>query len=475
MIAELTVKTHPLMIFKFTRRYIFILLFPLFRGLLNYGATGSLSSLVIMELILAFLIIFVSVLRWMSFSVIFRDDCLVVDSGVIIRRHAVMPTEKISVSYTGHNPLLALLGAVSVRIDTDSGFRKKADFEIYFSRKAAKAYELMFEPKNDGKIRYRSRFGMAVIMALANASALTGLIVLAPAINRAGEVLGDRLNYNLRDTLSLATALIGKIIPPAATVIAIIFVAGFAVSFLITFFKYIPFCMHESDDKITVEHGFISYHRTVINRPSINAVVVNIPPVMRALRFCWVGISAAGYGKKRGESEVVLPAVNMRQANDFQLGIFDLSDDGRYDLTCSRRVLKRAVYMPAILLMLSVVAEVILVLLFSAFSGMIALIITFVQLIILYFLSVRINYQRNGGVSIYDGVTMHSYKRLTIKKMRVKKDKTCMIRISEGPFERRYGVVRMAVTVRSERPMTLTAANLDKNMTNKLIDRYFRV
>lgn len=105
---------------------------------------------------------------------------------------------------------------------------------------------------------------------------------------------------------------------------------------------------------------------------------------------------------------------------------------------------------------------------------MILLIMSFIQLVTLYYLSVRVDYQRNGGVSFYDGVVMDSYRRLTLKKLRVKRDKACMIKISQGPFERKYGVVRMAVTVRSQRPLTLKAVNLDKNEAEKAVRRYFK-
>ena len=51
MSEEKRIKTHPLMIFKFTRRYIYVLLLPLIRSLFNYGTTGVLSNLVITELV----------------------------------------------------------------------------------------------------------------------------------------------------------------------------------------------------------------------------------------------------------------------------------------------------------------------------------------------------------------------------------------------------------------------------------------
>ncbi len=462
------------MIFRFMRRYIFILLFPIVRSLLNYGATGALSRLVIMEIVLAILIIVMSVLRWLFFSVTFREDCIVVDSGIFVRRHAVMPVEKVSVSGIVSGPMLFLFSAVSVRIDTDSGFGEKADFEIYFSRKNAEAFSTLMRFDDSGIVRYRSKIMLALVMALANASALTGLIILAPAVKRSGEILGNEINDRLLETLTLANALLGKIVPPAATMIAVIFIAGFGVSFLLSIIKYVPFKMVDTGEKIILKHGLISRYTVVINRGSINAVVINIPPVMRLFRFCWVGVSAAGYGKKRGESEVAIPAINLRQATDFQLGMFGVLAKDRFDLTCPKRTRRRIVQMPALLLALTVCVEVFLMLLFELFSGMIALVMTFLQIVIVYYISVRLDYQKNGGVSIYDGIVMRSYKRLTVKKMRVKKDKTCMIKVSQGPFERRYGVARVAVTVRSERPMTLKATNLDQNKTNELINRYFK-
>ena len=195
---------------------------------------------------------------------------------------------------------------------------------------------------------------------------------------------------------------------------------------------------------------------------------------MRFLRFCWVGVSSSGYGKRRGESEVVLPAVKLREANDFQLRIFDISVKEKYDLSCPRRTMKRAVILPLTILALSILLEIYLINIFHVFSGMIVLIMSFIQLVTIYYLSVRVDYQRNGGVSFYDGVVMDSYRRLTLKKLRVKRDKACMIKISQGPFERKYGVVRMAVTVRSQRPLTLKAVNLDKKEAEKAVRRYFK-
>ncbi len=474
MTEEKRIKTHPLMIFKFTRRYIFILLLPLFRGLFNYGATGALSSLVITELVLSVLIIFISVLRWLSFSLTFHVDCIVVDFGIFVRRHAVIPLSKVSVMSIIRGPVLYLFGAVSARLDTDSGRGEKADFEIYLSYKKAKLFSSVITDENKGHLRYRSRMGMAAIMAIANASALTGLIILAPAIKRMGEILGRRINDSLRDTLSIASALLGRIVPPAATIIAVIFVSGFAVSFILSFIKYTPFKLYDSHRKITIKHGFVSHHTTEIAREYINAVIIIVPPIMRLLRFCWVGVSSAGYGKRRGESEVVLPAVKLSEADNFQLGIFDISVKEKYDLTCPKRTFKRAVTLPLLIFAFSVLLEIYLVNMFQIFSGMTVLIMTFIQLVIFYFLSVRLDYQKNGGVSFYDGVVMDSYRRLTLKKLRVKRDKACMIKISEGPFERRYGVVRIAVTVRSQRPLTLKAVNLDKKDTEEAIKRYFK-
>ena len=474
MSEEKRIKTHPLMIFKFTRRYIYVLLLPLIRSLFNYGTTGVLSNLVITELVLSAFIIMVSVMRWLSFTLTVHTDCVIVDFGVFVRRHAVIPLSKVSVLSVIKGPLLFLFGAVSARIDTDSGRGEKADFEIYLGFKNAKLLLSAVSNEKIGEIRYRSRIGMAAIMATANASALTGLIILAPAIKRMGEILGRQINNDLRDTLSLASALLGRIVPPAATIIAIVFVSGFAVSFFLSFIKYTPFKMFDSRGKITIKHGFISHHTTEIAREYINAVIIIVPPIMRLLRFCWVGISSAGYGKKRGESEVVLPAVKLSEANNFQLRIFDISVKENYDLSCPKRTMKRAVILPLAILILSVLIEIYLINLFRVFSGMILLIMSFVQLVTIYFLSVRVDYQRNGGVSFYDGVVMDSYRRLTLKKLRVKKDKACMIKISEGPFERKYGVVRMAVTVRSQRPLTLKAINLDKKEAEKAIQRYFK-
>ena len=92
-------------------------------------------------------------------------DCVIVDFGVFVRRHAVIPLSKVSVLSVIKGPLLFLFGAVSARIDTDSGRGEKADFEIYLGFKNAKLLLSAVSNEKIGEIRYRSRIGMAAIMA----------------------------------------------------------------------------------------------------------------------------------------------------------------------------------------------------------------------------------------------------------------------------------------------------------------------
>ena len=124
------IRTHPLMIVGYLKPYLFVLLLPLLRGLLNYGTSGVLSRLIVGEALLAFVITSAAVAKWLLCRLTISDDLIRIREGLLFVKEAMIPRDKISSMFVETKPLLWLFRGLIVRFDTEAGRPGKSDFDL---------------------------------------------------------------------------------------------------------------------------------------------------------------------------------------------------------------------------------------------------------------------------------------------------------------------------------------------------------
>ena len=106
-----TYRGHPLMIFSFLKPFLFVLVIPVIKGLLQYLIYGRISGVISFEIYLFAAILLIAVARWLSFSVVHTDKSLTINSGMIFKSHAKISLDKLSCFSQTVNPILKLSAA----------------------------------------------------------------------------------------------------------------------------------------------------------------------------------------------------------------------------------------------------------------------------------------------------------------------------------------------------------------------------
>ncbi len=473
---RISFRLHPLNIFKFFRKLLFILLLPLLRSILNYGLQGTLSTLVRWETALAVALLAYGMLRWARFLIWVEGDTLFIRSGIFFRKEAQLSISTVTCVYVENDPLLTLVGAAKVSLDTNAGEFKNSDFEFYLSRKRTGELCDALKTVTPRNRIYLCNLRQIALMSLSSASALSGLLVAASIINNSGKLLGDTLEKRLVETLNLVTELFSRIIPPAATTLAALLVAGSCVSFIVTLVKHISFVVHCNKKGVLIEQGLFRHKRSYIRREAIGVGIISMPPLLHLFRRTSLCIHASGYGTSNGERSILFPVEKAREAEKsmHMLGI-DLCKGDSLSLRVPRRAMSRAVFLPILLLLLLIAVTAFAVWLMPNLNQIILLFAVFVGVICIYWLYMRVSHVRLGGAQLRNGLRIFGYRGLTLADSRFKKGCVDSIIVSEGPFDRRRGLCSLQATLRGEKAYRAKTVNLDKIEVEREINSIFNV
>lgn len=123
-----------------------------------------------------------------------------------------------------------------MHIDTPGAIRNKSDISLILSRRKTRhVIDRIFE-EDDVTVLYKSSFLRILVMAATWSNSITGLLIFAPFISRAGTVLGEEFSAKLYEGINLGVYLAAIGLPPAAAYIAGILVFGYVVAYLYRYF-----------------------------------------------------------------------------------------------------------------------------------------------------------------------------------------------------------------------------------------------
>ncbi len=475
MSVPFSTATHPLAIISSVRRLAFILLVPILRGLLNFGASGILSATVKWELALIAALGVLGFLRWRKCRIVVSGEIFCMHSGVFINRSAVIKLTKITCVAVERQPLIDVFGAVKVTVSTDAGRGNRAKLKFYLSHKRANALCTAIGAQVPKNRIYLCSAAHIVLMSLSNASALSGLLIAASVVENLGRLLGNALEERLLETITLVNALTNRLVPPAASILAAALVIGFFVSFLLTLLKHSSFVVRSSSTTLAVEQGIIWRKRSVINQRAVLAAIITAPPLLRIFGCCSLRLVASGFGNGNGEKSVVFPVEKISRARRSMqtLGIRSCCHD--ITLKVPRRAIRRAVFVPTVIL-ICIIGGVVLAQLFESQLAQLASVVGVCAAVVdLYWLALRLYHSRHGGAHLSGDVRVLGYKALTMTDGYFDLERIESIKVSEGPFDRRHGFCSLRVTALGKQAASVKTVNLDKRQVLNELNRLYDV
>ena len=224
-------KAHPIMIIRLMKPYIFVLILPLFRALIQYVTKGEMDGLLSLELVAFGFVLTMAILGWRAISITVGDRYITVKKGVLIKSCAVIEVSRLSSISLKQNIIDLMFGAVDCSVNTEAGRPQKSDFELKMSKNDAKRlFKCIYGEEKQTVIKF-SAYRIA-LLAAATSSAATGIIVGVPIINKASDLVGIAISDMLLDEINNVSSRFDSVFPPIVNTVTVILLFAYIVSFL---------------------------------------------------------------------------------------------------------------------------------------------------------------------------------------------------------------------------------------------------
>ncbi len=455
-------RAHPLMILSFIRPFLFALVIPLVSALIRYLTDRKPNNILAFELLILAGITLIGVARYYSFKLIISENMLTIKIGIIFVRTSRISLSKLSSVQSEYTPLDLIFRSVTYSINTEAGSLKKSDFKFKLWRKdGTEISEYLYADKTVSRIKF-SAIKVAV-MAAATSSAATGMVIGVPVIRRVGKLLGIGLEEMLFDEINTVSNKFQTYFPPIVNTVTLVFLLGYAVSFVYSFIKHVNFKLSFGEESLVVHSGFFVRFKTAFKRSRVNNVKIEQTLLMRLIRRFSLKVSVGGFDDAKSVSQVVVPSGKKADIlSDFGEYFPFLVSDGR-TLHPKRtpRIRNRIFMWPLIYLLINLAISTPLILAFPEFDRLIQF-LNLVVFVVLLCLTASLVYEyRHGKLKISDNIFAQSNRFFGTRAFYSPKKNIGQIKITRFRFDRDNGICRVRFTVCSENADSIRVRFLD--------------
>lgn len=469
-------KAHPLMIISLIKPFLFILILPVLKGVIQYIIHREVTGVLTLELIAFMIISLIAGLRCKSFRLICGKTTVTVKMGIFFKTKSVIGVDKLSSVQTVQNPIDTVFHSVTYKINTEAGPKGKPDFEFKLSvTDSAQVSELLYGKENYTAVKF-SVIKVAA-MAATTSSAVTGMIIGVPIINKTGKLLGLALSDMLFKEINNVSGQVKSYFPPIVNTITLIFLLSYAVSFVYSLFKYINFKLFLEHDKLEVRSGFFVRSRTAFKKDSVNDVIIDQTPLMRVFKRYAMKVSVGGYGNSKSEAAVIVPSGRHGEIKrQFSIYFPFLAPDGKTLHAKRDKITKnRFLYFPGLYFVITVSASILLTLLFERFGRLILFLTLVACCMILYYGQLRLFEFRFGKLRMGKNVYAQTIKWFNTCELYCPKENVGEIKIIRNIPDIPLKTCKVVISVRSESADRIKVRHLNYAEVKKSIEECYGI
>lgn len=442
------------MILSLIKPFLFVLILPVLKGAVQYLIYRRITGVFTLEAAALIVMLLAAFLRFRSFSIVCGKNGVKIREGVFLKKTSYIAVSKLSSVQTVQNPLDAIFGAVTYCVNTEAGKKGKSDYTAV-----------------------RFSFVKVAVMAATTSSAVTGMIIGVPIINKAGKLLGLALDSILLNEINNVSGQVKSYFPPIVSAITLIFLLSYAVSFVYSFFKYINFKLFLEKDKLEVRSGFFVRSRTSFKKSSVNDVIIDQTPLMRLFKRYAMKVSVGGYGNSKSETAVLVPSERRGNIKRQFMAYFPFLIPGGRLLHAGRdkKTKSRFLYFPRLYFCIATAAAVIPAVIFPKFARFILFLYLVTAAVLLYYSYLCIFDFRFGKLRIGDNIYAQGIKGFNTYEFYCPKENVGEIKIIRTLPARKYGTCTVTVSVRSESADSVTVRHLDYGSVKQNIFEVYNI
>lgn len=466
------IRPHKCIILSFIYPYSSLLFIPVIRGVLTYGKGGSLPRFLIGEAIVAVIVVVIAILKWFRFHCFISPESVTIKKGLFYHVEFNIPTEKIGLIALDKSPLLSLVGARGLKIYTESGKKTKAVVDIPIKISDANNVNALYKDETLKQI-YHCHLWKVVIMSATVSSAATGLLIAAPIISQIGKLIGASLSEMILTEITKVSERLSGIIPKAASVVSLVLMAGYLVSFINALLHNIKFEIFKKDDTLVIDAGIFPHRTIILDLKDIRAISIVQNPVMQILHHYTVKMSISAYGKKKNEVSVLLPAATKKETQEFIQEFLPNWQSEKIDNRPPASSIGRFIIPPILLFLSALPAQWFFSQIFPQFSDLFMFLAYVLMGVAFIFGASKIRQYIRGGISFGDTITMISGRFLSLVELRVKHGDAEYFRVFRYPQDHISGLCRLKIAVRNKNSDKLYFISLNyKTFRKNLLKKY---
>ena len=308
---------HPVRIIKYSAKNIWLLIFPLLRGInairldrdrMYEWLRGAWFDILIIVLIVIF-----GLMRWVCSIVEITPYSITHTDGIVFRLKKTLPYSNLSSTSFEYPFYLRPFGAVAVRCDTSAGLFRSSDLKILVSRRVGDELHGLLPGIRDleraKKIPKPSVISI-VLLSMFFSSGFTGTVYLATFFFKGGDIAGDIINTYLEGITSRTAKVSQRLlikIPNAAIVTGAFFVGAWLLSFMVNLLKYARFSLLFDKRYARISYGALTKKEYSISHSHVNYIDLRQNLIMKLIRATSVNVSCAGYGNSRKRLPILVP------------------------------------------------------------------------------------------------------------------------------------------------------------------------
>ena len=308
---------HPLRILRYSAKNIWLLLFPLLRGIqtLHFDPEGAIAWLrgAWFDILVLGVILLFGWVRWYFSWIDITDKAIVHRGGVIFRVRTAIPVSSISVAIAEYPLLLIPFRGVRFSCDTRAGIFKSIDMKLLVTRKVAS--ELMNcipEVSREDKLAGLPRANVlsVLLFSVFFSSGFSGAVYIAAFMFKGGDIARNIITRSLNrltETTSKLTFGFIRKIPATAVAVGIFFIAAWTLSFVVNLMRYSRFNVESDQKSLNIGCGVINRRIYRITSDHINYTDLRQNLIMKLFGAVTVNINCAGYGADSQHLPVLMP------------------------------------------------------------------------------------------------------------------------------------------------------------------------
>ena len=444
-------KAHPLMLLRFIKPFLFVLVIPVIKGIIQYIVEQKITGVLKLEIMAFSAIMLVAYLQLRFFKLKLDEKNITLSKGFLLRRTATIDINKLSSVVSIVSPIDMICGSVTFRLNTEAGRKGKPDFEFKLYRKdAIEVKKRLYGEEKRAAVSY-SLYRLALAAALSS-SAFTGLIVAVPIINRIGDLIGIALSDMLIDEINRTAQSLNTYLPTIFNIIMIILIIGYLISFIYTLLRTLNYKLFSGDKHIELRYGLLIRRKTLFKRKSVNDICIEQTPFMRILNRYSMRVAVGGFGDEKGEKATIVPICkHFELKHHLSLGFNFFETEGNVLRAArTRKMYWRFMRIPLNYAVSVLIAGIIAILIFPYFDRLIVFIMGVLLIVIAYFASLRSYNYHFGHIQFGDNISARGSYGVKTRELYCPKEKVGVIKITQHIYDYKPKTCRVKVIIRSE-------------------------